>query len=206
MNKYKTRGWFNESQRHSLARKGIKTVTNSFNNGKKLALRNVKFALENDIFGVYTKLLVPSGPIIGYTKENDKADKPIYPEWEGTIDYQQVTFEPVTVQLPEEPQVIDISDTEKKHEREERIRQAGIKTRQAIVKTGRGVVHGVQKVGKGILGTIAEGIVWEPLEDEPRIEPGFMGMGREDSDYSKSGGWDEPDNPSGIVDYSRTKG
>lgn len=86
--KYKrySRGWFNESLRHSLASKGIKTVNNSFNKGEKFMNEQFRYGKKGDIISIYYGLLLPKIPVVDYNK-NDSLKVNIIkgPEIKGKI-------------------------------------------------------------------------------------------------------------------------
>lgn len=80
MNRYKRhkKGWFNESYRHSLASKGVKSVSNSFKIGEKSVKRNLNRGIKGDIAGEYIEIFFPAGPGIGYSKKRLKDQAEFY--------------------------------------------------------------------------------------------------------------------------------
>jgi len=58
--KYKRRGWFNESYRHSLARKGVKTRTEMYELGQQYAKKQVSNGEKGSLLGTYVELLSPN--------------------------------------------------------------------------------------------------------------------------------------------------
>lgn len=130
-----------------------------------------------------------------------------------SVQQQQIMYEPTTVDIVEPPTEYEVGE-EERIRREEKIREYGEKFRKGYKGVAKGVgtagkVTG--KVAKGVISTIISGLAWEPLEDEPKIPPGVMGMGRERAglSWSKST-FDEPSHPSGMkhpsyTHYKKTK-
>jgi hypothetical protein len=158
-NKYKPVGWKNESVRHSLASKGIKTRIN-FSKDSSL----IDFGIPYPVKGKQVKLDVPKDK---QKKLKDKVD------YQNDVSYSppiiildDLETKPAPVIYSEEhiaqmtPEEIHVLPPEEK----KKVLESGWVSRgiKAEVHALSAVGRGAGKVAKGFISTVGEGLAWNP--------------------------------------------
>jgi len=161
--KYKKSGWYGESYRHSLARRGIRTKRINYSEAKLQ-----EFGFRHPTKGKQKKFPVSKD-------KQKKLDKEIHYQYD-------VTYSPVAVTVPE---ISEIPETVKRHRLEKGWIKSGIKKEAEVA--GK-AVKGAGKVAKGFLGTVFEGLSWQP---EEKKEIGFSKKVKSMAKTKKSVGSDK---------------